>query len=107
MAALTARLRGAYPFLTDYWAARLIRAYGTEAFQVFGQAATPQALGQDFDATLTEAEVRWLMAQEFAVTADDVVWRRSKLGLRLTAEQIAALDAFMAHAGRAIRPAAE
>jgi glycerol-3-phosphate dehydrogenase len=45
---------------------------------------------------LTEAEVKWLMAKEFAQTAEDVVWRRSKLGLRLTKEQIATLDAYMA-----------
>jgi glycerol-3-phosphate dehydrogenase len=108
VAALTARLAAQYPFLTPYWAGRLIRAYGTEAFSVLGHAATPAALGQDFGATLTEAEVRWLMAHEYAVTATDVVWRRSKLGLRLTADQIETIDRFMADAGsRAISPAAE
>jgi glycerol-3-phosphate dehydrogenase len=39
--------------------------------------------------------VRWLMAHEFATRAEDVVWRRTKLGLRLTSEQITALDRFM------------
>ena len=53
-------------------------------------------LGQDFGATLSEAEVKWLMAKEYACTAEDAVWRRSKLCLRLSTEQIAALDAFMA-----------
>jgi len=108
VAALTERLQARYPFLTPYWAARLIRAYGTEAFAVLGDAATPAALGQDFGATLTEAETRWLMAKEYAVTAADVVWRRSKLGLRMTADQIAALDRFMMTASaRAVSPAAE
>jgi glycerol-3-phosphate dehydrogenase len=108
VAALTARLAGQFPFLTPYWSGRLIRAYGTEAFAVLGQATTPAALGQDFGATLTEAEVRWLMGHEYAVTAADVVWRRSKLGLRLTADQIETLDRFMAGAAsRAISPAAE
>jgi glycerol-3-phosphate dehydrogenase len=61
----------------------------------------------DFGATLTEAEVRWLMTHEYATTAADVVWRRSKLGLRMTADQIETLDRYMADAARAISPAAE
>jgi glycerol-3-phosphate dehydrogenase len=44
---------------------------------------------------LTESEVRWLMTHEFARAAADVVWRRTKLGLRMTAAQIAALQEFM------------
>jgi glycerol-3-phosphate dehydrogenase len=108
VAALTARLKADYPFLTPYWAGRLVRAYGTEASVMLGEAGTAEALGQDFGATLTEAEVRWLMSKEFAVTAADVVWRRSKLGLRLTPDQIGALDRFMSGtAARAISPAAE
>ncbi|MES2145195.1 MAG: glycerol-3-phosphate dehydrogenase [Pseudomonadota bacterium] len=95
VAALTARLAQSYPFLTPYWAARLIRAYGTNAAKMLGGAKTAADLGRDFGATLTEAEVRWLMAQEFATRAEDVVWRRTKLGLRLTAEQIATIDGFM------------
>ncbi len=86
-----------------------MRAYGSEAAAVLGTAQTAADLGRDFGATLTEAEVRWLMAREFARGAADVVWRRSKLGLRLTADQVAALDAFMAGAAAqgAARPAAE
>jgi len=96
VAALRARLRADYPFLTETWTARLIRAYGTEAGLVLGAAKSVPDLGRDFGATLTEAELRWLMSREFARTAADVVWRRSKLGLRLTAAQIAAIDTFMA-----------
>ncbi|MFN4193829.1 MAG: glycerol-3-phosphate dehydrogenase [Tabrizicola sp.] len=107
VAALTARLKQNHPFLTDYWAARLVRAYGTDAERILGSATTAEALGQDFGATLTEAEVRWLMMQEYAVTAADVVWRRSKLGLRMATDQIETLDRFMADAARATRPAAE
>ena len=107
VARLTADLKARHPFLTDYWAARLIRAYGTEAAVILGDATTVAALGQDFGATLTEAEVRWLMSHEFAANAADVVWRRSKLGLRLTAEQIEILDRFIADAARAVSPAAE
>jgi glycerol-3-phosphate dehydrogenase len=63
---------------------------------VLGAAQSAEDLGQNFGATLTEREVDWLMAREYARTAEDVVWRRSKLGLRMSADQIAALDAFMA-----------
>ena len=93
---LVADLQADYPFLDARWALRLIKGYGTEARAILGDAKAVTDLGQDFGATLTEAEVKWLMAHEFARTAEDVVWRRSKLGLRLTADQIAALDAFMA-----------
>ena len=89
-------LQTSYPFLNPAWALRLIKGYGTEARQILGGAKEASDLGRDFGATLTEAEVKWLMAREYARTAEDVVWRRSKLGLRLSADQIAALDAFMA-----------
>jgi glycerol-3-phosphate dehydrogenase len=104
--ALAKKLQQKHPFLTDYHAARLIRAYGTDAFAVLGAAKTAADLGPDFGATLTGAEVDWLMTREWATRAGDVVWRRSKLGLRLTADQIAAVDAYMTKA-RAIAPAAE
>ena len=97
---LTAHLKAAYPYLTDYWAGRLIRAYGTEAEKVLGGATSADALGTDFGATLTEAEVRWLMTHEYARHATDVVWRRTKLGLRMTADQIEALEEFMQTAGK-------
>ncbi|MYM56870.1 glycerol-3-phosphate dehydrogenase [Thalassovita mangrovi] len=92
---LIAELRAAYPFLDAFWARRLVRAYGTEAAEVLGDAGSAADLGRDFGATLTEREVRWLMDREYAVRAEDVVWRRSKLGLRMSAEQIAALDDWM------------
>jgi len=93
---LISDLRRDYPFLNENWADRLIHAYGTDAKLILGEAKTAKALGKDFGATLTAAEVRWLMEQEFAKTAEDVVWRRSKLGLRMTTAQIKALDTWMA-----------
>ena len=95
-AALVARLRADHPWLSEGHARRLCRAYGTEAAAVIGNARGPGDLGRDFGATLTGAEVDWLMAREYARTAEDVVWRRSKLGLRMTPAEIAALDAEMA-----------
>ena len=45
-----------------------------------------------YGADLTEAEVRYLVRAEWARTGEDVVWRRSKLGLRLSPDEIAAVD---------------
>lgn len=90
-----AKLKEAYGFLTDRWATRLVRAYGTDAPVLLGEAKTASDLGQDFGATLTEVEVRWLMDHEFARHAEDVVWRRSKLGLRLSQNEIASIEKWM------------
>jgi glycerol-3-phosphate dehydrogenase len=85
----------AFPFLTPAHASRLAHAYGTRAASALGTARSYAELGQDFGATLTEAEVRYLVEQEWAQTAEDVVWRRSKLGLKMSAGEVAALEAFL------------
>jgi glycerol-3-phosphate dehydrogenase len=59
-----------------------------------------------FGADLTEREVGYLMRQEWAVRADDVLWRRSKLGLRLSSDQKAALEDFMRRESTAAATAA-
>ena len=97
---LIARLLDSCPWLGPAWARRLVRAYGTEAFDIVGDAQGPGDLGRDFGATLTEAELRWMMTREYARTAEDAVWRRTRLGLRLNAAQIAAIDDWMHDAGR-------
>ncbi|MEO9574473.1 MAG: glycerol-3-phosphate dehydrogenase [Tateyamaria sp.] len=93
--ALVSRLKSEFSFLDAFWARRLVRAYGTDAWTVLGDAATADDLGQAFGATLTAREISYLMAHEYARTAEDVVWRRNKLGLRLEKSQIAALDEWM------------
>ncbi|SHJ37710.1 homodimeric glycerol 3-phosphate dehydrogenase (quinone) [Shimia gijangensis] len=90
--ALTARLMQNYPFLSEYWAARLMRTYGTDARLLLGDAKASSDLGQDFGATLSEAELRWMKTQEFATCGEDALWRRTKLGLRLDAQQRAAVE---------------
>lgn len=92
---LIADLAQAYPFLTPFWARRLVRAYGTEAWDVLGDTKTEADLGLAFGATLTAREIEWLMDREYARRAEDVVWRRNKLGLRLSAPEVAALDIWM------------
>jgi glycerol-3-phosphate dehydrogenase len=94
-AALADRLRRDHPFLDASWARRLARAYGTDAALMLAGARTLSDLGAHFGATLTEREVRWLGAREWAHTADDILWRRSKLGLRLTPAEAARLAAWL------------
>ncbi|MFK7745167.1 MAG: glycerol-3-phosphate dehydrogenase [Roseobacter sp.] len=94
--ALVAKLAQDYPFLDAFTTRRLIRAYGTEAWSVLSEATSMQGLGRMFGEGLSEREVRWLITREYARSAQDVVWRRNKLGLRLSDEQIAALEKFIA-----------
>jgi len=92
---LGVRLKRSHPFLSDAQAARLARAYGTLALELLGKARAAEDLGRHFGAGLTEAEVAYLAEREWARTAEDVLWRRSKLGLRLTPGEAARLDDFM------------
>ena len=104
--ALVARTRGLWPFLSESHARRLVAAHGTRVDRVLGQARSVEDLGPSFGTELTAAEVRYWMRHEWAERAEDVLWRRSKLGLRLDAEQQRALERFMADA-RGIQTAAE
>lgn len=94
-AALTARLMADYPFLAASNAARLIAAYGKDAWQMLGGATSPGDLGRDFGAGLSEVEIRWMITREWAETAEDILWRRSKCGLSMDAAQIAALEQWL------------
>jgi glycerol-3-phosphate dehydrogenase len=86
----------AFPFLAADHVARLVAAYGTRVGAVLGAEADKLSLGRDFGASLSEAEVGYLVAYEWAQTAEDIVWRRSKLGLRLTVPQIQTLNRWLA-----------
>jgi len=96
---LIERTQLTWRFLTADHARRLTCAYGTRVDRVLTTATGLDDLGMRFGADLTAAEVRYLMTKEFARTADDVLWRRSKLGLHFSDAQRAALDHFMAQAG--------
>ena len=75
---------------------------------MLGAAKSIADLGRDFGATLTESEVRYLIAYEWACTAEDIVWRRSKLGLRMSQPEIAALEDWLAaHRAQTGRPPRE
>ena len=83
------------PFLPKAQATRLARDYGTKAAAIVGNATSAAGLGEDFGAGLTAAEVDYLVAHEWARTSQDILWRRSKLGLRLSKEDVARLDAYL------------
>ncbi len=91
-------VRERWRFLTDAEARRLVGAYGTRMAEILGDAKSRADLGQTFGADLTEAEVRYLMTREWARFPEDVLWRRTKFGLTLTAAERDALTAFMASA---------
>jgi len=91
-----AEVRRRYPFLAPREAERLIRLYGTTAFDFLGNAATRADLGADFGHGLTAAEVDHLVAREWARTTEDILWRRTKLGLHFTADEPARLAAYLA-----------
>ncbi|MEJ0013348.1 MAG: glycerol-3-phosphate dehydrogenase [Bauldia sp.] len=88
-------LRAGYPFLPLHLAERLVSAYGTRASAVLTGARNVADLGIGFGGDLTPAEVDYLRHDEWAASAEDILWRRSKLGLVLTENEAAGLDATM------------
>ncbi|MBX3532356.1 MAG: glycerol-3-phosphate dehydrogenase [Rhizobiaceae bacterium] len=106
-AAQVEALRRDFPFLDTAHAARLVRLYGTRARKLLVGARSAADLGRHFGADLYEAEIRFLIEQEWAVTAEDVLWRRTKRGLRLTREEASALEQYMAGIARVHSAAAE
>jgi glycerol-3-phosphate dehydrogenase len=90
--------RERWRFLSERKAQRLVGAYGSRLEDVLGAAKTREDLGQAFGPELTEAEVRYLMTKEWARFPEDILWRRSKLGLILEPRDRDALAVFMAGA---------
>ncbi|HVC59399.1 MAG TPA: glycerol-3-phosphate dehydrogenase [Acetobacteraceae bacterium] len=85
-----------YPFLAEPIARRLVRSYGTLAGELLGDARDTADLGRAFGAGLSAREVNWLVRYEWARTAEDILWRRSKLGLRFNAAETEALARYLA-----------
>jgi glycerol-3-phosphate dehydrogenase len=95
---LIAQTRTSWPFLSEAHARRIVRAYGTRVGRILGAAKSIADLGPNLGADLTGAEVRYLMDHEWAQADDDVLWRRTKLGLRVSRDERARLATFMADA---------
>jgi glycerol-3-phosphate dehydrogenase len=90
-----AGLTAEYPALPADLLHRLARAYGTRAARILNGAKTVTDLGEDFGGGLTAAEVDYLVAHEWARTAEDILWRRSKLSLHVPADTPGRLAAYL------------
>ena len=88
--------RERWKFLSPDQALRLFSAYGSRLGDVLGEAKTRADLGESFGPEFTAAEVRYLMTKEWARFPDDILWRRSKLGLTIEQADRERLAAFMA-----------
>ncbi len=90
-----ANIRSQYAWLPPALCERLARAYGTRMHLLLNGCDDMADLGQQFGHDLYQREVEFLLQREWAHSADDIVWRRSKLGLHLTPAQIHTLQAFI------------
>ncbi|MEP3225686.1 MAG: glycerol-3-phosphate dehydrogenase [Parasphingorhabdus sp.] len=94
--ALTAEYAKQWDFLDKDIIARLVRAYGTDCAQILDDVKDPSGLGTYFGAGLYEAELNWVIAHEFVTRAEDILWRRSKLGLHMSEAEKAAVAQWFA-----------
>lgn len=93
--ALTAKLKHQYPWLPQTLLERYVRCYGTRVEIVLNNASNENDLGRHFGSYLFEAEVNYLLKYEWAKNVEDIIWRRTKLGLSLSVEQISELEVFL------------
>ena len=84
------------PWLGRERTARMASAYGTMIADIIGDAKSAADLGTDLGGGLTAREIDWLVTNEWATTADDILWRRSKLGLSLNADAAKAIASYLA-----------
>ena len=84
-----------YPWLPESLACRLVRSYGTLAYDLLGDAGSLDDLGEHIGADLYRREIDYLTKSEWAITSEDILWRRSKLGLFLNDSQKNRLDSIL------------
>lgn len=84
-----------YPGLGRELVEGVVRRHGTRTPAILGDARRPEELGKGFGAGLTQREIEYLIADEWAQTAEDVLWRRTKCGLHMTPQQADAVADFM------------
>ncbi len=94
---LQQQLRSEFPWLDAGLLQRWVGHYGTLSREIAGPSTSMSDLGEDFGAGLHAREVAYLCDREWARTADDVLWRRTKLGMRLSPDQVARLGAWLQH----------
>jgi len=89
---LLAKLLQEFEFLGSRLATRLVRSYGTNAWVITKGASNIDDMGKDFGGTLSEREIEYLINHEWAECAEDIIWRRSKLGIRLDNKEVLAIE---------------
>ncbi len=92
---LVEAINAQYPFLPGGLARRLVRAYGTDTRLMLANVSSPADLGSDFGAGIFRPELNWAIDHEWVVSAEDFVWRRTRLGLQLTEQQISSIDDYI------------
>ena len=95
VAKLIKKLQSEFNFLSDRKAKRLIRAYGLNAWDLLKGAANLEDLGEQFGEFLTQREVEYLRENEFVMEADDIIWRRTKLGLIMSEQDKKRLSEYL------------
>ncbi|WP_417529029.1 glycerol-3-phosphate dehydrogenase [Marinomonas shanghaiensis] len=93
--AFSMKLQRDYPFIGAHLARRFANSYGTLTHILLNKANSESDLGQDFGNQLFQVEVDYLIHHEWAHSAEDILWRRTKLGLEFTPEQVTALENYV------------
>ena len=101
---LVAELVNEYSFLSQQYVSRMARLYGTTVRKILGNARTPDDLGQRFGDHLSQVEVDYLIEHEWATCVDDIIWRRTKEGLRLSVKQIKQLETYIQNRDSRLEP---
>lgn len=92
---LTKKLDEQLSFLDPFTIRRLVRQYGTQCLNIFEGVAQQKELGRDFGCGVFGKEIDWAIKNEWVTCAEDFLWRRSKMGLRLSKSQKEKLDAYI------------
>jgi glycerol-3-phosphate dehydrogenase len=94
-ATFLARVEGRWPFLGAERARRMARAYGTMLEPMLGNISSEKDMGKDFGDGLTRVEIDWLITHEWATTTEDILMRRTKIGLSANAKTAAAVTTYL------------
>lgn len=94
-AELEAKLNADFPWLNSAVIRRFARSYGTDSYRILNRCQSPKDMGHWYTETLSQKEVDYLIFEEWALNAEDILWRRTKQGLYITEEQQRALDMYI------------
>ena len=103
---LQTALASQLPFLDPFTTRRLVRQYGTQCAEIFSRINSPEDMGEPFGHGIFAHEIDWAIANEWVRSAEDFLWRRSKMGLRLSKAQAEILDTYIKKKNEAEQKAA-